>query len=166
MKKFFNILLIAGFLFIGLSENQAQTTQPKLNQVELMKQFIGNWEGSQGKDTIIYWNVKAFGKGLDIYDKFVVNGKIIIEQRQIWGYDSNLDKFIGAILQKGQNIWIMAWWFTSNNEYVCTTYNDVSNFDNVSWKEVGDCKLLPDSLSQTTFLNGKAVIKFGFKRVK
>jgi hypothetical protein len=40
MKKNLLILVIAGFLVIGLSEIQAQTTQPKLNQVELMKQFI------------------------------------------------------------------------------------------------------------------------------
>jgi hypothetical protein len=166
MKKPVLFLMIAGFLVIGLSEIQAQTTQPKLNQVDLFKQFIGTWEGLQGKDTIINWNAKAFGTGLECYVKFVTKGKIILEQKQIWGYDSKLDKFIGAILQKGQDIFINAWWFTSKNEYASTWFKDISNLENASWKEVGDCKLLPDTLLQTTFVNGKAGIKYVFWKVK
>ena len=166
MKKYYLILVVIGFLVIGLSEIQAQTTQPKLNQVELMKQFIGNWEGLQGKDTIIYWNVKAIGTGLDSYDKFVINGKIIFEQRQIWGYDSIRNKYVGYILQTGENIFRLAWWFTSNNKYVATSFKDISNFDKASFKEEGDCTLLPEAFSQINFENGKAVSKYNFKRVK
>ena len=33
-------------------ESQAQTAQTKLNQVELMKQFIGIWQSNVGKDTV------------------------------------------------------------------------------------------------------------------
>ena len=36
-------------------------TSKELNQVELMKQFLGNWECDVTKDTICYWDIKSFG---------------------------------------------------------------------------------------------------------
>jgi hypothetical protein len=58
MKKSFLILVIAGFLVIGLSEIQAQTMQAKLNQAELMNLFNGKWEGELAKDTLFYVDFK------------------------------------------------------------------------------------------------------------
>ena len=166
MKTFFSASMIIAFLMHSTFSTQAQTTQPKLNQVELMKQFIGNWKGMQGKDTIIFWTANAYGTGFDCSVKFVIKGKIIFEQKQIWGYDRNLDKFIGAILQKGQDIWINAWWFTSTNDYVSTSFKDISNYKNASFIEVGDCKFMPDSLLQTNILNGKAISTYILIREK
>ena len=65
MKKSFLIFVIAGFLVIGLSEIRAQTTQPKLNQVELLKQFLGSWKWDAGKDTTGYYDAKSYGTGLE-----------------------------------------------------------------------------------------------------
>jgi hypothetical protein len=67
MKKSFLILVIAGFLIIGFAEIQAQTTQTKLNQVELLKQFIGSWKFDWGKDTTGLFEIKPFGTGLECY---------------------------------------------------------------------------------------------------
>jgi len=43
MKAFFLTTMIAGFLLFCPNGTQAQTIDAKLNQVELMKQFIGTW---------------------------------------------------------------------------------------------------------------------------
>jgi hypothetical protein len=40
--------MIAVFLLGGTTGIQAQTTQKTLNQVELMKQFIGTWQRDVG----------------------------------------------------------------------------------------------------------------------
>jgi Ca2+/H+ antiporter len=61
MKKSLLILVIAGFLLIGLSEIQAQTSQTNLNQTELMKQLIGSWKLDMGGDTtILLWKTRVY----------------------------------------------------------------------------------------------------------
>jgi hypothetical protein len=166
MKKFLLILGIAGFLLIGISEIQAQTKQAKPNQVELMKQFIGNWK-AQWADTVLYWESKAFGTGLEAYYNYKIAGKdkIILEGRQLWGYDSKLDKYVVAQLETGKDIWLLAFCFTSNNKYLMTSITDISDPDKASFKVEGEIKS-PDVFSETWFMNGKAVIKYDYKRVK
>ena len=44
-----------------------------LNQVELMKQFIGTWN-SVDKDTIFIWECKSFGSALEFTIKTETNG--------------------------------------------------------------------------------------------
>jgi hypothetical protein len=166
MKKSSFILISIGFLLIGLSEIQAQTTQVKLNQVELMKQFTGNWE-AQWADTILYLECKAFGTGLDGYYNYktVGNDKIVLEGKQLWGYDSKLDKYVVATLEKGKDIWILAFWFTSTNKYLITSFTDISDPDKAFFKVEGEI-ISPDTFSETWILNGKVVIKYSYKRVK
>jgi hypothetical protein len=41
MRKFFFTLIIFNFLLLLMNISKAQTPSPKLNQVELMKQFLG-----------------------------------------------------------------------------------------------------------------------------
>ncbi len=165
MKKSLLILVIAGFLVISLSEVQAQTTQPKLNQVELMKQVIGNWKAELTKDTSYYWSAKAFGTGFECYFKIVAKDKIISEAKQIWGYDSKLDKYVGASLEKGKDIDIYAMWFTAENKSVDTNLADISNLDKASSKGEGEFKS-QDAWSETDFVNGKPVMTYNFKRIK
>jgi hypothetical protein len=59
----------------------------ELNQVELLKQNIGSWKCDISKDTTCFWDVKPYGTGLEYYYKYVTNGKIIIEGKQLLGYD-------------------------------------------------------------------------------
>ncbi len=52
MKKMHLTIGITVFILICSTGMQAQTTQTKLNQVELMKQFIGTWQSNVGKDSV------------------------------------------------------------------------------------------------------------------
>jgi hypothetical protein len=165
MKKSFLILVIAGFLLIGLYEIQAQTTQAKPNQVELMKQIIGNWKAELSKDTIYYENIKAFGTGLEFYDKIVVKGKMISEEKELYGYDSKLDKYVGADLVKGKDIIIYAMWFVSNTKFEGIHYSDISNPDKASFRVEGEFKS-PDAFSLNFIMNGNVVLTYNFKRIK
>jgi hypothetical protein len=165
MKKFCLIISIAVFLIFVLNGVQAQTTQPKLDQVELMKQFLGSWKFDMGKDTTGLWEAKSFGTGQECYYNIVTKGKILIEGKQLFGYDKKTDKFIAANLVKGMDIEIWVLWFTSNSKYVITSYSDISNPDKSSFKTDGEFTS-PNTYSETIYNNGKVVMTYNYKRVK
>ena len=56
----------------------SQTTQTELNQVELMKQFIGTWKSTE-KDTTYIWECKSFGKALEFAIKTETKEKVTID---------------------------------------------------------------------------------------
>ena len=165
MKKFCLCLSVAVFLLFLLQGVQAQTTTTKLNQIELTKQFIGNWKIDMAKDTVGYWDAIAFGTGFECYFKTVTKDKIISEGKQLFGYDSKIDKFLAATLFKGMDMEIWALWFTSNNKYVITHYSDIANPDKSSFKMDGEFTS-PNAYSETYFMNGKAVMKYNYVRAK
>ena len=166
MGTFYLTLTAIALLLLSTNVAQAQTTQPKLNQVELSKKLIGNWKAELAKDTVIYYEVKAFGTtGLECYYKIVAKDKIFSEAKQIWGYDSKLDKYVGASLFIGKDIDIYAIWFTAENKSVDTNFADISNPDKASSKGEGEFKS-PDAWSETDFVNGKPVMTYNFKRIK
>jgi hypothetical protein len=166
MNKSLLMLVIAGFLVIVLSEVQAQTTQPKLNQVELLKQFNGKWGGVLAKDTIFNVDFNPIGTtGLETNFKIVSKGKVLSEVMELFGYNSKMNKYIGTILEKGKDAEIGACWFTSNNKYIVTYLNDISNPDKASWKCEGVFKS-PDAITEIEYQNGKAIMTYNYIRVK
>jgi hypothetical protein len=66
MKKFCLTITIAVFYFIFSAGVQAQNPQPAINQVGLLKQFIGTWQASTGKDTVETWVAKLYGEAIII----------------------------------------------------------------------------------------------------
>ena len=137
----------------------------ELNQVELHKQFIGNWKGEVGKDTIGFWDVKSFGTGLECYFKDVTKGKIVIEGTQIWGYDKRVDKFILSSMIKGMDNEIYSTWFVSKNKCEMLPFSDVSNPDKAPLKWEVEIKS-PDMFIQTTIVNNNSVKTDTYTRVK
>ena len=165
MKTFCLATLIVVFLLISKNATQAQTMQPKLNQVELMKQFIGSWKVDMGKDTVLFWDAKSFGTGLECYYKTVTKEKTLMEAKQLFGYDKKTDKYIAANFVKGMDMEIWALWFTSNNKYVITYYSDISNPDKSSFKMDGEFKS-PNVYTETYIMNGKPIMIYTYMRVK
>jgi hypothetical protein len=165
MKKFCLTAVIAVFLLIFFNGLQAQTTQTKLNQIELSKKFIGSWKCEYAKDTTIFWDGKPFGTGLECYSKTVSKGKIISEGKELYGYDKSIDKCIDAHMEKGMDIGLTAFWFITNNKYVYLPYSDVSNSEKASRRSEGEFKS-PDMMVETTFVNNKPVKTITYTRVK
>jgi hypothetical protein len=165
MKKSFLILVIAGLLVIGLSEIQAQSTQPKLNQLELLQQFNGSWKCDIGKDTIAYWDAIPYGTGFDITYKFITKGKIFMEGRQLRGYVKKIDKCLMADITKGEGIDITAFWFTSKNKGVNIPYDYISNPDKAIWKAEWEYKT-PDLYLETPIINNKPGKTATWTRIK
>jgi hypothetical protein len=141
-------------------------TSKELNQVELMKQWIGSWKAEFGKDTIAFFDQKAYGVGQEVFIKATLKGKMIGEGKQLWGYDKKLDKIIFASELKGQEgLGITALWFISKNKYVGVPYSDISNPENASLKWEGEFKS-PDTYIETHLLNNKPVTTDTYTRIK
>jgi hypothetical protein len=133
MKKSLLILVIAGFLVIGLSEIQAQTTQPKLDQLELLKQFFGTWKYELAKDTTIISEFTPFGTAIEDNYQIVTKGKILDSGNELLGYDKNSDRIITARLSKSSpNIEITSWCWTSKNIFEGVMFQDISNPPNAT----------------------------------
>ena len=165
MKKVCLTITIYVFLLICLDGLQAQTTQTKLNQVELMKQLVGSWTLENAKDTIVNFNFRSVGTGEDCDYKFVAKGKTILEGKQLWGYVKGIDKFIVAGINEKPDIEISAVWFTSKNKYVIIPFSDISNPEKASFKVEGDIKS-PDIFTETTIVDDKPVKADTWTRVK
>jgi hypothetical protein len=148
-----------------IDKNVPSESSKELNQVELHKQFVGDWKTEAGKDTVVIWNVKSYGTGIDGYFKIATKGKIVMEGKQLWGYDKNLDKYTMSEMIKGMDNALYSSWFTSKNKCAMIFYSDILSPDNASIKYEVEFKS-PDILVQTTIKNNKPVKVDTMTRVK
>jgi hypothetical protein len=137
----------------------------ELNQVELLKQFLGSWKCDIAKDTTAFWDTKTFGTGLEVNYRSVTKGRIVMEGKGLYGYDKSLDKCIDAGLVKGKDIGIYTFWFKSNSKYELIPYNELSNPEKASFKVEGELKS-PDIIIETTIVNNKPVKTDTWTRIK
>jgi hypothetical protein len=114
MKKFCLAAVIAIFLLVCSIGIQAQTTKTQINQLELMKRFIGIWQTNVEKDTIEIWDCQSYGEG------FIINVYHIIEGQKTQYYINNVgfDSLDGKL--KGFVLWpsgdYMTWIASYNAE--------------------------------------------------
>ncbi len=165
MRTFCLTSVIVVFLLSCTNGIQAQPAQTKLDQVELMKQFIGYWKCDIAKDTTRFWDVKSYGTGLECSLKVVPRGKVVMEAKRLWGYDKRVDKYIGLELTKKMDMRIYAQWFTSNYKGEAILYTDISNPEMASLKGEAEFKS-PDMYIITSIVNNKPVKTDTYTRVK
>ena len=167
MKFFYLTTFIVAFLLLSTNRIQAQTTHTKLNQVELMKQFVGSWKVVESKDTTFFWDAKSYGTGLEGYYKTVTHGKMVTEGKFLQGYDKKTDKSIYVELSSGmdQDIDINATWFISKTKYKYIPLNGVSNYEEAPYKIEGEFKS-PDMFVETTIKNNKTTLIETYTRIK
>ena len=163
--KTLKVYIIAALLIFFIKGTYAQIQQPNLNQIELLKQFIGTWKVDIAEDTTCFWDVRLFGSGLEGNIKYVTNGKTINEGKQLLGYDKSADKFIDAELIKGKEINIFALWFISKNKCVIHLYRDISNPEGATFKEELEFKT-PDLFLETIKIKNKPDKTYAFTRIK
>jgi hypothetical protein len=166
MNKICLTTTIAVLLLLSTNGIQAQTTQTKLNQVELNKQFLGTWKAEIGKDTSFIMETKTLYNGFEAYLKTETKGKILMEGKSILGYDKKTDKLMDAYINSNNpNIILMAAWFTSANTCEEVLLKDISDPENATFKLAFEFKS-PDLFTQTTIRNKKTVRTDTYRRVK
>ena len=98
MKTFCVTTMIVVFLLFCTSGIQSQPTQTKLNQLELVKQFLGTWQTNRGIDTIEVWDCQQYGKSFIINVHQVIKGQKIPKYINNMGFDEKEGKFKGYVL--------------------------------------------------------------------
>ena len=170
MKKIYYILtlttLVCVFLLFNPNGIQAQTTETKLNQVELMKQFIGSWkyEGTDGT-SMIFENI-PFGDAMTGNTKTITKDTIFDSHKYLWGYDKKADKImLSEIFSNTPNMEIDILWFTSKNTVEGVLQKDISNPENALTKYRFDFKT-PDTFVLTIVQNNNVAAELMWNREK
>ena len=159
------IFSIAVFLSVGSTGIQAQTTQNQLDQVELMKQFIGSWKTEYGNERTFFWDAKSYGTGFETNLKGVGNGNTMFEGKQLLGYDKKNDKYIVAQMFLGKDIEIGATWFISKTKYKWIPNCDISDPEKASIINEGEFKS-NDMFVETKTVNNKPIQTLTYTRIK
>lgn len=165
MKILCLIPMIALFLLFSTKGIQAQITQSKLNQVELMQQFNGTWK-NMDNDTTYIWECKSFGSALEFTIKTETKGKATIDAKSLLGYDKENDRLIEAVIDpKSPEIYLCPCWFTSRNSFVQILWKDKADPDKADFKWVIEFTN-PDSFVITQIKNNKKGVPYTYLREK
>jgi hypothetical protein len=126
MKKFYLTTVIAVFLLIFSNEIQAQTTPNQLNQTELIKQFLGSWQTSFGKDTVEIWETQQYGNALVMNVSTIIKGQKNPNYINNMGFDPDENKFKGYLLfpYGSYSTWIG--YFTSEKIFTASLIHDLN----------------------------------------
>ncbi len=118
MKKLTKLVLFSLLILFNMNKIQSQTSETKLEQVELMKQFLGVWKAEFGDGSVFTSENKQFGNGMSSNSQIINNnGEVIESVIQLFGYDKKTDKFIIAELKTSSPvIEICSIWFTSKQK--------------------------------------------------
>ena len=153
MKTIFKSALLVIPLLLIITRLHGQAIESKLNQVELMKQFIGTWKCELGRDTFLISETKPFGTGMISKSRIFTNDNVIDSVIQLFGFDKKSDKYIIAeLIKSSQTIEVCSTWFTSHN----TGQILITNPDKAPLKFKFEFKS-SDHLIQTATFDGKAV---------
>jgi hypothetical protein len=164
MKTFISI---AAFLFFFLNPGglHAQTKQPKLNQMELYKQFVGNWQAEIGTDSIEVRECREYGSSFVMDVHRIIKGQKTPYYINNVSYDATDGKFKGFLLYPNGGYFTWIGMFTKNNLFLGKI---VFNFmPEVAWSEFHADFINQDEFTCTNFNQESAqTIEMKFTRIK
>ncbi len=161
IKKMKNIIIVI-LLLVSITATEAQTTQTQLNQVELIKQFIGKWECELGKNTIYRSDNTPFGNGMACIIQVMSNGEVVDSVEQLFGYDATTDKFVLAeLIQSSSIVEIRSCWFTTEHtgEIISNDPTDSSSI------KINFVFTAPDMITETATLDNNIIVELIFKKI-
>jgi hypothetical protein len=98
MKTFCLTMMTALFLLFCTNRIQAQTTQTKLNQMELMKQLLGTWQRTTDEGTVQILETKLFGEAVIITVTNEIKGEKSPVFMELSGFDDRDGKIKGFLV--------------------------------------------------------------------
>ena len=167
MKKISSLSIIAILIALYSNALSAQTSQTGLNQLELMKQFIGKWENKANKDTVYTAEFDPYGNGgLEFTLKSVTQGKVWLEMKQLWGYDKKSDKVvIAGLVKDSPDIILQSAWFTEKNKFKQVPLESASDPEKAAFVVIFDIKS-PDLVIREEMVNNKSLGQETYTRIK
>ncbi len=98
MKTFSLTTIIVVFLLVFSNGIHAQVTTSNLDQIKLMQQAIGTWQGDVGKDTVEVQETQQYGKAFTTTVYLIIKGKKSPFYINNYSFDSKEGNFKGFTL--------------------------------------------------------------------
>ena len=122
MKKPISILLSFVLLSCLFTNLYSQSAEVELDQLELMKQFIGKWAAEAGKDSTWLWEITPSNKGYVHAFDLKVKGKTVENMPGIIGFADEYRSSNVLILYPDGFISRDIGVFVSDNKYVAERF--------------------------------------------
>ena len=124
MRKSFKVLLSL-LIFLGISLTlSAQSNEEELDQLELMKQFIGTWRAETGEDTVVSTTYEPIGDGILITQENITNGVTYRTVKAVMGVSTDKKTIIVSVIRQDGTIGFHYGKFVSNNKCILEVYRD------------------------------------------
>ena len=123
MKKIIISIFALPFFALCFSMNlHAQSSENDLDQVELMKQFIGKWAAEAGKDSTWLWEINPSNNGYVHAFYLNVKGKTVATLPGIFGFGSEYRTTNLFILYQDGFVSRDIGGFVSDNKYIAERF--------------------------------------------
>jgi len=164
MRKSISILLCFSLLSCISQNLFSQSAENELDQVELMKQFIGKWAAEVGKDSTWLWEITPSNNGYVHAFYLKVKGKTVETMPGIIGFGSEYKTTNMFILYQDGFISRDIGGFVSDNKYIAERFYPQDNKAVLgTWEST---LLTPDKFTATWKVEGVKVMELFYIRVK
>jgi hypothetical protein len=127
--------LLIAFLLQFSNILLAQTTDSKLDQMELMRQFLGSWKYESPDGSSMIFENRSFGSAMTGNTKYISKDTVFDQNKYLWGYDKKSDKIILAeIFNNTPVMEIDVLWFTSKTSVYGVLQEDIGNPETAATK--------------------------------
>lgn len=159
------LFLFSVFLILMQSELinlNAQTTSSKLDQVTLVQQYNGNWEGSVWENTLCRFTITIKNKGGEGTFTYYTKEKELGTGKQIWFYDEVNDYILVTQLYDFKNFHIWKIKFVEPNKAICEISGGIKT-DTPSEKWI--MEFLPTGELRQTLISETRQVSYTYKKV-
>ena len=165
MKKIIISIFALPFFALCFSMNlHAQSSENDLDQVELMKQFIGKWAAEAGKDSTWLWEITPSNNGYVHAFYLNVKGKTVATLPGIFGFGSEYRTTNLFILYQDGFVSRDIGGFVSDNKYIAERFYPQ---DMKTGLGTWECTFLtPDKFTAIWKVEGVKKGEFIYTRVK
>jgi len=128
MKKIILSILVLPLIVHCCSMSlNAQSSENDLDQVELMKQFIGTWTYETGEDSTYLWEVIPNNNGYEHNSYWQANGETYRTAKGLFGFTWEKQTVINSVLWPSGNLSIGKGKFVSDKKIKMERFNDEHN---------------------------------------
>ena len=164
MRKPISVLLCFSLLYCLSLNLFSQSDENELDQVQLMKQFIGKWAAEEDEDRTWIWEITPSNKGYVHAFYLEVKGKTVDTLPGIFGFADDYKKTNLLILYQDGFISRDIGGFVSENKFVAERFYPM---DEKTALGAWDCIFqTPDKFTATWKVEGKRVAELIYKRTE
>ena len=140
MRKTISLLVCFSLLSCLSLHLNAQSAEEELNQLELLKKFIGTWEAEIGEDSTVVLIITTTNHGLKILQEDKVDGETYLSYNGIFGVSNDQKSIIASAVAPNGTMILDIGKFVDKDTYVVERYfgNTTHSSNMLEWKFITD----------------------------